>query len=304
MKTRLFTFLFVFISVAVQAQIKSPFNNIEIEEKTEFNFIVSAHWHGSSSNKSNYPANTVLANLELINNQNSNFIFHLGDLFLKLKDSKINYENSLFSKLNAPLFNVVGNHDVEQGNYESNYGSSTYAFTVDKNLFIGLNTELKNGNIEGIQLDYLKHELKRRVQNVFVFMHRPLFTEGHEKLKGIFKGNTSSGSNFISDVLPVLKNSGVNCYVFGGSIGGEAPASFFYHEEASNVKFIATAIRELPRDAFLKVNVQNNQVSFKTISLQNQNLKPLEEYNLEYWSKNSGKESFNSCQITPESKPY
>lgn len=293
MKTKLFTLLLAICSVVLKAQVVSPFNGLEVQEKREFSFIVSAHWHGSSSNKSNYPANTILGNLDLINNQNSNFIFHLGDLFLKLNESKANYEKTLFSKLNAPFFNVVGNHDIEQNNYESNYGTSTYSFKVDNNIFIGLNTELKNGNIEGEQLMFLKNELKNEVKNVFIFIHRPLFTEGHEKLEGIFKGNTSSGSNFVSDVLPLLKQSNSNCYVFGGSIGGEAPASFFYHKEADNVSLIATAIRELPRDALLKVDVINGEVSFKTITLQNQKLYALEDYNLEFWSSNSGKEPFN-----------
>ena len=75
---------------------------------------------------------------------------------------------------------------------------------------------------------------------------------------------------------------------------GYAPASFFYHKDENGITYIQSAIRDLPRDAMLKVNVDNGIVTFETFSLNNNKVEPLEYYNIDYWKKNyKGKQPFN-----------
>ena len=99
---------------------KSPFNNhgVEVEDENVVRFIVGGHFHGASTNTSGFPASTMLGGIDIINAQNPDFIISLGDMFLSVKKDMKNYPRVLFDKLNAPLFNAVGNHDVEENNYK------------------------------------------------------------------------------------------------------------------------------------------------------------------------------------------
>ncbi len=274
---------------------ESPFNkrSIQVQDDQNFKFIVSGHFHGDSKNVSGFPAATLLGNLDEINSKDAAFMMSLGDLFLSLKKDVKNYDRVLFSKLDMPLFNAVGNHDIEEDNYKSKFGKTYFWFTVGDNVMIVLDTELDNGDIEDAQLKMLKKALKQPAKNYFVFAHRPIWSEYHEELEDVFKGNTSSGTNFGDEIYPLLKKATGQVYMFGGSIGGEAPVSFFYHKKGKNVHYIANAIRNLPRDGMLLVEVLNGEVKFTPFSLTGQNLKSLESYNLNYWDTHDADQGFN-----------
>jgi hypothetical protein len=67
---------------------------------------------------------------------------------------------------------------------------------------------------------------------------------------------------------------------------GNVPVSFFYHkEEGKNITYIQTAIRNIPRDAILKVRIKNGKVAFTPISLTDQDLEALEYYNMDFWKE-------------------
>ena len=77
-----------------------------------------------------------------------------------------------------------------------------------------------------------------------------------------------------------------------GSLGGSAPASYFYHS-SGNLHYIQTAVRGIKRDGLLQVSVDNGAVSFKPVSLTGQNLMSLESYNLAFWRDAHPLETFN-----------
>lgn len=281
------------LSTSLFAQ-KSPFNQLEvqIEDEHNFTFFVGGHFHGASNDQSGFPAATLLANLEQINSAQPSFIISLGDLFLSAPKELDNYNKFLFSQLKTPLFNTVGNHDIEDIDYESKFGNRLLSFTIGESTFLILDTEIDNGDIEDEQLELLKSCLTDDSQNLFIFAHRPIWAEYHEELNDVFKGNTSNGTNF-EEIYPLLKKSKKQVYMFGGSLGGEAPVSFFYHKPADNIHYIATAIRNLPRDGILSVAIINDDVQFKPISFTGQKLNALETYNLAFWSSNTVDKSFN-----------
>ena len=108
-------FLSGFVS-GFSSDVISPFNSLVLEKDSvdadNFSFIVTGHLHGSSTNMSGYPANTLLMNLDRLNNSESTFIIALGDVFMDVKNDRDNYQWSLFDRLKIPLFNAVGNHDL------------------------------------------------------------------------------------------------------------------------------------------------------------------------------------------------
>jgi hypothetical protein len=81
---------------------------------------------------------------------------------------------------------------------------------------------------------------------------------------------------------------------------GGGPSSFFYDkDDATNVTFIQTAIRDLPRDAVLLVNINNGGVLLKGISLTGKVLEPVEHYNIDYWNKTVPPEQNFNFRLLP-----
>lgn len=291
------------IVVNSYGQYSSPFNQKQIKDSgTAYSFLVSGHFYGDGGNKSHFPVNTLLANLDWVNGSNASMLVCLGDLFKDISNDIPNYETSLFNKLEMPLVNTVGNHDLTGTVYQDNYGETAFAFEVNSDLHVVLDTERDNGDIIGAQLDIL-NEASQKVQrgglnNVFIYTHRTIWKEAYSEMEGIFEDNTQSlgGTNYASDILPILKGMApeANVYLFSGSLG-TAPASFFhFHDQDNDVNIIATAIRGLPRDAMLQVNVNEmGQASFITKSLTGQKLEPLEHYDVAYWQTEVGTEPFN-----------
>ncbi|HET6226846.1 MAG TPA: hypothetical protein VFF27_11245 [Bacteroidia bacterium] len=301
--------LFFLMRLVLVAQLSSPFNKLALtDQAADYSFIVSGHFHGGSSNQSTFPAATLLANIDSINALQPAFIISLGDLFTDVNEETVDhYNTSLFRKLKSPLFNAVGNHDVSNGNkYETLYGKSFYFFTYGKQLFLLLNTELNDGDIKGEQLELVKSALNKAktggIKQLFIFSHRPVWAEGNPRYTNIFKDNTQSklgAPNFEKDILPLLQQVHLPIYWFSGSMGS-GPASFFYDKnEKDGITYIQTAIRDTPRDGVLRVELNQNTVSFKCISLTGQRLGPLEQFGISYWTKNVAPEQSFNFRLLP-----
>jgi hypothetical protein len=301
---RFVAILFLFFALVAKAQI-SPFNKalVQVEDTANFSFLVSGHFYGASSNQSGYPASTLLASLDMLNKSDAAFVMCLGDMFMDVRNDIPNYINSLFSKLEKPLFNAVGNHDLSSDEvYQKKFGDTYFSFIKGINAFVVLDTEKDDGSIKHEQLKMLSDVLNSTsIKNVFVFSHRLIWAEQDEVLSPLFSGNTRSyiSNNFSKEVLPLLETSSKHIYWFSGSLGGNAPSSFFYHPYSKNITYIATAIRDLPRDAVLEVQLKNDEVHFNTVSLTRQELKPLEEYNLEFWQANKPKAKVFNKRLLP-----
>lgn len=290
------------LMISISYGITSPFNQLDLKSDSTctYSFIVTGHFYGNQSNQTGYPCNTLLTHIDWMNQSQAKAIFCLGDLFGNVATDIEKYEKSFFTKLDKPLFNAVGNHDLKDDIYQTHFGNTYYYFEMNNDLHIILDTELDNGNIEGEQLKMLENALKeassKQINNVFIYAHRTLWAKHFDELNGLFKDNTQSvlGNNFKTEVLPILnefkKDSKV--FWFSGSIGGDAPASFFYFPK-DDITYIGTAIRAFPRDAVLIVEVDNGEVNFKTESFTDQKLQKLEDYNVDYWQTNSGEKPFN-----------
>lgn len=286
--------------------IVSPFNakKIAIADSASYEFIVTGHLHGASYNKSGFPAASLLANIDTLNKLQPAFMISLGDLFMAVNPESINnYNRSFFSRIGFPLFNAVGNHDVNDL-YKEKFGATWFAFSTPSEACIILDTEVNDGKIEGDQKKFLEAQMSQamsdtRIKNIFIFSHRPVWSENNPRYSSIFSGQTRTevgSNNFESDIRPLLIGASrtKNVFWMSGSLG-VAPASFFYaKEDGYNLTFIQTAIRDLPRDAALRVKVDNGKVSFVPFSFTGQPLEAIEKYNAEFWkSSTPAEEKFN-----------
>lgn len=276
----------------------SVFNGqaFELDSTGNYSFVVGGHFYGNSAANSGYPASSLLGGLDRIKDFDPDMLFVTGDLFLNVKHDSANYRRALFDRLPSPIYNAVGNHDLD-GDFYENFEPTFQYFFIGNDLFVVLNTELDNGSIEGEQYEMLSRALieaeERDAHNIFIFSHRPIWAIGHEDIDGLLKNNTRSltGNNFNDDVLPLLieTQESAKVYWFSGSMGGQAPASFLYHEE-DKIHLIITAIRDTRRDAVLGVTVNSGKAQFSIIPLGQSKVEPLENYNVDLWRKN-GKET-------------
>ncbi len=287
----------------LHAQYTSPFNKKSIvsDSTGKYSFIVSGHFYGDGTNNSRFPANSLLANLEWINQSKADMLVCLGDLFKDISNDIPTYQSSLFDPLAMPLVNTVGNHDLTGTIYQDNYGETGFSFEVNQDIHLIIDTEQDNGDVSGEQFERLKtirDQVKNEgINNVFIYTHRTVWSEAYDEMDGLFLDNTQglTATNFKDEVLPILKEISAysDVFWFSGSLG-TAPSSFFYFEDQENkVKIIGTAIRALPRDAVLKVNVDQGNVNFETHSLTQQELLPLEAYDVQFWQTEVGIDPFN-----------
>lgn len=290
------------VSVFTYAQHESPFNGRKpkLDSTGEYSFWVSGHFYGGSSNISGYPANTLLGNIDMINNSGTVMLMSCGDLFKDVKNDIPFYKQSFFNRLEIPLYNAVGNHDISGDVYQENFGATYFYFQIEKDIHIVLDSEIDDGDIQDSQLQLLRKVESQvsndQIKNVFVYAHRTIWKDTYPELDNILNDNTQSltGNNFESDVLPIVKNIAKNAKVFwfGGSLGN-APFSFLHFHPEENITYIATAIRAIPRDAMLKITSNKGQLSFETVSLTGQEMRPLQEYTVDQWETTSPEEPFN-----------
>lgn len=289
------------LTTSANGQTHAAINGIavEVDSTGNYSFIVSGHFAGHSSNTSGFPASTVLGGLDRMLAFHPNLLLHTGDLFMDIKKDSSNYRRALFNKLPFPIYNAVGNHDMDGDQYTP-FGPTYFSIYVNSDLFIILDTELDNGDVSGAQFTFLKEELQlaasKRSKNIFIVSHRPVWGNGHPELDNLLEGNTRSltGNNFEEEVLPLLyeANKNARIYWFAGSMGS-SPACFLHHEE-NGVCYILSAIRDARRDAVLGVKVKNGDVTFKAIPLGDVAPASFETYDLEFWrNASSSPEGFN-----------
>jgi hypothetical protein len=285
-------------SFSLSAQ-RSPFNGLDVlpaDSTGHYRILIGGHFHGESTNRSGFPAATLLANIDTINSLGANLFLSTGDLFMDPVNDLPRYQRSLFSKLKMPFFNAPGNHDLagpivkvmlphwKQGN----------------DRFLTLNTEENDGSLstdDGIVLKFIQEE-GASVSRVFIISHRPIWAEDDPQYSPLFEGNTRSvtGTNFKKDVYPLLEQIAKHTHVYwiSGSMGGQAPASIFFQQHAPNITFIQCAIRDVPRDALLIADVYPDTVKWSALSLTGQTLLAPEAYDAAWWRKHLGKsEGFN-----------
>ncbi len=307
---------------------RSPFNGLEIlpaDSTGHYRILIGGHFHGESTNRSGYPAATLLANLDTINTLGANLFLSTGDLFMDPVNDEPRYRKSLFDKLKVRFYNAAGNHDHSEAltDYWTRTGTvylTSCGAESASDMFcqfavlprehspyqcILFDTEKDGGSIALPQWDGLTRALEDAVdtskcalRTLFIISHRPIWAEDDPQYSPLFKDNTRSvtGTNFQKDVYPLLEKIAQHAHVYwiSGSVGGFAPSSIFFQEHAKNITYIQCAIRDEPRDALLIADVYPDTVKWSSFSLTGQKLLPPEAYNAAWWREHVGKsEGFN-----------
>lgn len=294
---------------------RSPFNGLEVlpaDSTGHYRIIIGGHFHGESTNRSGYPASTLLANLDTINGLGANLFLSTGDLYMDALSDSARYAKALFSKLKVPFFNAPGNHDGRFEGDEEVVGIGPLRQYRDDLLI--LNTEMDEGSVSMNAREELASLLNREdlywPRRVFILSHRPIWAEDDPQYTDLFKDNTRSltGTNFQKEVYPILQEIAKHAQVYwiSGSLGGDAPSSIFFQQHAPNnlsrnggITYIQCAIRDLPRDALLIADVYPDSVAWSALSLTGQRLESPETYDAAWWREHMGKPQPFNWRLLP-----
>lgn len=294
---------------------RSPFNGLEVlpaDSAGHYRILIGGHFHGESTNRSGYPASTLLANLDTINNLGANLFLSTGDLYMDARSDSARYAKALFSKLRVPFFNAPGNHDGRLDGGEEVVGIGPLRQYRDDLLI--LNTETDDGSVSSKAREQLASMLKREdlylPRRVFIISHRPIWSEEDPQYTDLFKDNTRSltGTNFQKEVYPILQEIAQHAHVYwiSGSLGGDAPSSIFFQQHAPSnpsrnggITYIQCAIRDLPRDALLIADVYPDSVAWSALSLTGQQLLAPEAYDAAWWRAHVGKPAPFNWRLLP-----
>ena len=125
-------------------------------------FIVAGHIYGKPGDDEFHPALTLLTNIALLNEFDTDFMIFLGDMVWNPSEKTFNdLEMFIIDQINIPVFNAVGNHDVTKRDwYQSRYGSTVYAFKFKNQLFFILDTTLKSYDLTPNQFSFIEDTIK------------------------------------------------------------------------------------------------------------------------------------------------
>lgn len=245
-------------------------NDVAIEQiKTkEFSFVVFGDFRTSRRDRPYHDVFTkILSEIEMIN---PDFVVSTGDAYygyggsIERFKNEIDYFVAMSKRISVPLFNVIGNHEVAGGGNREDYirkrfGNLYGSFDFGNSHFIVLNTEEKGkeGMIKGEQLEWLKKDLEdnKKATNIFVFMHRPMFSaidpdlvfgksfrdrENRDylhslfrefKVKAVFAGHEHLYSETIKDGIRYIVTGGGGSPLYQSPKGGG-----YFHYLIINVK--------------------------------------------------------------------
>ncbi|GAK56790.1 metallophosphoesterase [Candidatus Vecturithrix granuli] len=180
-------------------------------------------------------------------------LIHVGDMIEK-PGSQARWEK--FLNMTTPIsqgmpwYAVVGNHDVgsisSQEMYQSVMDSPSdqlyYSFNLINSHFIILDTEIpgQEGGIVGEQLTWLRQDLQSyasSAQYLFVFMHRPVFPQGHYRshdlanaqelhqlfmqygVDAVFAGHEHQYYLYQKDAIAYIVTGGGGAPIYDGGLG-------------------------------------------------------------------------------------
>lgn len=301
MKNSIYFFLILILAVSsVSAQNLFPST---VRNARDYSFIVAGHSYGCRPEAGEcelslglYPK--FIKNIEQ-NKENINFLILTGDISRTSSEESWQQIKNELQGIGLPYYLVLGNHDYQtiqwQDVFIEKYGNTYYQFDVGFERFIILDSQKDNPNISLDQLQFLEKSLNesKGIKTVFIFFHELLWNSDKKYQnvwpnKGSFYHNVKD-SNFWAEVYPLLQeHSSQKIYLIAGDVGANPYSIPAYYEKRGNIVFIASGMGSVQEENYLLVTVNNGEIGFKLIHLNDEVKKlDLEEYTIEKVSGHS-----------------
>jgi len=306
------TICIIFFTSNAIGGIKSKISNkvLDLQKSPQtYSFIVAGHTYGSPG-PSMYPAASLLGSIDLFNSLKPDFMMLLGDVIqhqgyppiLGELETEV-FKDSLVNKLEFPVFNAPGNHDLrDRKSYKKHFGETYFHFQKSSELYIVLDTDLDPSSMIKPQVDFALNLIElaaedKKIKNIFVFQHRVIWAFDNYPINTINPwGNdiNSVSNNYEKFILPALNllAKKKNVYLLSGDLGigsfvpNKYPRESFdiFYQKYNNITYVATGLAENHKDKVIKVDVSSSgEVDFKLIPLFGSKIENIEKYGLDYW---------------------
>lgn len=248
----------------------------ERSPQVDYSFFVAGHTYGTpgAHNQGIHPP--FLAEFPKLNNDD-NVIFGVftGDIVRKSDTLSWDSVDTQVSRLRMPVYFIPGNHDTyNRPLYEARYGKTYYSFTHGRDLFVFLDGNLSNWNIDGEQLDFLKNTLDSAAGGTayaFIFIHQLVWWDEHNIFAGVhlnWPPYTPDTTNYWADIEPLLQGFAAPVVIFAGDLGANEQATpvMYYHDR--NITYVASGMGSIRSDNYIMVTRHGDgRLSFDLIAL-------------------------------------
>jgi len=269
----------------------------------ESSFLALGHIYGKSGDSNQHPASTLIAMVPIINQLHPNMVFSLGDMVPEPTMEYIDQlEEDVFQKLDMPIFNAPGNHDVRNRIlYEQRYGPTYYRFQNGPAIFIVLDTEIDPGKITENQKVFLEKAVNQALENseikyIFILMHKVLFVPP-ETLRILFESDVTTAAPNAKDfyfdhefepimekiLIPAAAQKPV--YLFAGDVGawGGNFSPYYQKHPDADLTMMAAGFGDSEFDVaiWVQYSIEDLQISF--IRSDGEYIPNYSQYNLDYY---------------------
>jgi len=245
-------------------------------------FLAIGHAYGAAENgQSIHPAATLLASLDRINALKPAFVALLGDNARRPTDEQLDaLSRSVLDRIQAPVFNAVGNHDMrDRAKYEGRFGRTFFHFSYGPAMFVFLDTEITQGQITGEQMSMLSQAIAQAqsrddLSALALFMHKPLHFIGDAHFADLLAlVNAPFGypeeTNFRADFMPRLMTLAESKAVLlvADDVGVSWSFPFAYETLEGRLHCVTTGLGDSRDDCAVQITVARDQVRVQPISL-------------------------------------
>lgn len=258
--------------------------------------IYGKHFHDPSPEQLAFPSQTLMRSLSEINYRRPDLFVSLGDMVRKPSDQSFSdLSKNFLVKVDAPMINAPGNHDLSSGRelYEVYFGQTYFYTKYFSSQIIVLDTELANCYIAGRQLEMLNEAIQLalnddEIRYIFIFLHKLIYLDPDNSLGLKANDFCHFGSNYVEIRDELLFPAALEkpIYLIAGDVGafGGNLSPFYAQDENYQLYTIAVGLGNSDSDVLLQVDLYPDNLEFGLIPLGNKNFLPLESYTPEYWS--------------------
>ncbi len=269
--------------------------------KQPYQILVVGHLYGGVQGEDRSPDKALLARIPALKKNPPSMLVSLGDMVKASKKEDFDeLDRQLIRQLPFAVFNVPGNHDVEdRALYEARYGQTFYSFRYGSARLVFLDTERETCAIDAEQVEMLRKALQdarddANTSNILIFMHKTLFF-ANERLFELQKYGVQPnvwecyGSHSFAEVMQnILQPTAAQkpLYLFAGDVGAWGNLTPYYERSsAAPITMLMTGLGDTAKDAGILITVDGEQVRLEVYPLTDQAIPALETFTPAYWVK-------------------
>jgi len=266
-----------------------------------YRFMVVGHLYGTPDGDDIDPDGALIQQVPALKKMDLSMMVSLGDMVRHSTKTDFNrLKEMLLDPLPYPIFNTVGNHDVQnRALYQARFGITYYTFRYGPVDMIFLDTVKELCSVDSEQMAMLRRALPQavndpQVRHIFIFMHHTLFFQNEVlfELKNRAAGPNSwecyGQGNFAQVMKELVAPAAAQkpVYLFAGDVGAWGNLSPYIERRTNpSLTMVMTGLGDLPTDSTILVTVNGESVQLEVYKLVDGSLHSIEEYTPAYWEK-------------------